>query len=888
MTDWQTLHSDDLPELPEHEAAPRRLRWRGGLVAMSLLLALWAGLATLWQQRNQGRAALADDLNAVIFAEETNRLFGQAQAARFMADAPATWQQRYARTFASPPGQGLPQPAGLSALAAIDYFDGHCAVVTVSQARYDPVRAYCLADEEWQRAPIPLIAWGDESVLEPLAGLQLRFRERDRIFAERLARDLAGQTEPLPPAGLEIVLEPHDLAGPFVVAEAGRLVLNSPLLLPAATGSEPDGVVDQGSSRASPQVIHLALAGLLAGHTAASPPAARSLPGRDRFITAAQTVLALPLLVDVATQNQIREGWRAELAGDWVSPFFADFLPQPSPVTAGQAELAARLTAAYLYDHLGPELLPQLLARLPQADSWDQLLASLPRPLDSPLVSQSATPLPLRPGAPGQAYATLSLEIEAAQYAGAARVTLANLYRVYNQPFRPPPLHTKLRYLDHRSQGQPGRFPAPRVLLSPAGVLFNWPDDDDRLQGWRLFVSQSGQSEAVMVEAGPELSLTTPDGLPLSPGCVGPGIDLAIEGAWLDAPRRFQASRITAQRVHRLNPRPASNRAILLVQANPVSDGPAQLFALTADGLSRPLLDLNPGLNLQPLPRAEGEVQRLLIQSDVPTCSRSWFGLYEAGRGLIDYWFAPPRPRQWLWRPDQTRPLFVKLNDDHTSHQVYEANQNYRVGQSRLEGASYWFLGWHLADQRLVTVGFRSYGSMLGLLDPAADRMTWLANLPVRAVSPQGLSPAGDWLAYPTGVASLFGPANWVYLQRPDGQGRLTSLRFDPGQMLASLTWSPELNRPRLALLVGPLQTSDTIRPSQLLWVDPTRPQAYVEVARAGPGQQLASPIFCRNGDLLYVVEGDGRYELRRQPPGQPALTLLTLDRAIYPVICNN
>jgi hypothetical protein len=72
------------------------------------------------------------------------------------------------------------------------------------------------------------------------------------------------------------------------------------------------------------------------------------------------------------------------------------------------------------------------------------------------------------------------------------------------------------------------------------------------------------------------------------------------------------------------------------------------------------------------------------------------------------------------------------------------------------------------------------------------------------------------------------------------------------------------------------------------LWLDPNQPEAYVEVAQAGEGEQFASPVFCRNGDLLYLAEAAGRYELRRQQPGQAAKTLFSLERPFYPIGCAN
>jgi hypothetical protein len=186
----------------------------------------------------------------------------------------------------------------------------------------------------------------------------------------------------------------------------------------------------------------------------------------------------------------------------------------------------------------------------------------------------------------------------------------------------------------------------------------------------------------------------------------------------------------------------------------------------------------------------------------------------------------------------------------------------------------------------LVTIGYRIDDIMLGLLDPASGQLARRANPPPYAVKAHGLSPTGDWLAYPTGLPSLFGPSGRLYLLNLAQHGRPIRLQLDSGQGLAALTWSPYLDQSALALLTGPIAADYTIRPSQLLWLDPARPQTFVPVAQAGEGEQFSAPVFCRNGDLLYVAEQGGRYELRRQSPGQPAETILSVERPIHPLAC--
>jgi hypothetical protein len=799
------------------------------------------GLWSLWRQRAEGRAALAEDLKAVVFAEESHRARGRFEPGLLTAEVPPGWQRAYRRSFEMPQSsEGLNPPA--VSLASIDDFDGRCALVTLANAPHDPVRAYCLTGTGWQRTPVSPAAWGDESELAPLAGLRLRFRERDRAFAERLAADLAGLAGRLPLAGLEIVLEPHDLAGPLILVEANRLILNSPELVPtwwqteapeaavvvspkiliAPAWANPVAAAEQSAitgwvgALSGPEAVRLALGRILVSRAGLSqPPPASRLPGVDRFIAAAQTVTAMHLLLSPETQARLREDWRAKLAGRWLSPFFAGHL------SAGQAKTAALLTADYITQRHGPETLPHLLAGLPQAISWDEIFGELQQRIQQRIEERSegesrrsalaggleqdqqriekrseGGDLPAAPpAAPEQSYATLWLEIKVAYYAGADRAVIAGLTRAYNRPIDRPPLAAKLRYLDNHNPGQPGRLSSPRFFLNPAGILFNWPYDDDRLQGWRLYASRPGQPEPLLIETGPGLALTTPDGLPLSPGCLGPGADLSIEGDWLEAPRRFQARQITVQRAPRLSPRPARSLAYLVVQTGLETEPASQLVALGADGSYRPLLDLTPRLQLFPLPVAGDEPLRLLARSDAPACSRSWFGLYEPGRGITAHWFAPAGPVEWLWRSDRAELLFVKATSN-SRYQFYKAGGAELFQWQNFSPYGFSFLGWQPANRRLVTIGYHTDGLMLGLLDPANGRLTWLANPPPYAIRPQGFSPAGDWLAYPTGLPSLFGPSGRVYLlnlERP-ALPAAAGGRSQPGR--PGLVALPGSNRP--------------------------------------------------------------------------------------------
>ena len=99
-----------------------------------------------------------------------------------------------------------------------------------------------MSQQQWRRAPVSKTAWGEaEAEITLQNGLQLRFRPRDQPFAEALKVDLERFFETLrqnDPAtaetlSFEIIIEPHDLQGPLILAEDHFLILNSPWLVSA-------------------------------------------------------------------------------------------------------------------------------------------------------------------------------------------------------------------------------------------------------------------------------------------------------------------------------------------------------------------------------------------------------------------------------------------------------------------------------------------------------------------------------------------------------------------------------------------------------------------------------------------------------------------------------
>ena len=153
MAEWQILDSDDFPEISpdEQETPPSRSRWgwvvlAGGILAFLIVV----GYTTLRERQVERRTAVRDDLEAIIFEEETQQFLGNAEQAieLMLPHSPDRWQQAYQQTFS---GDEIRPPPGSTQLNDIS-FDGTCAVVNVTLVNSEQVRVYCLHGEGWRRA----------------------------------------------------------------------------------------------------------------------------------------------------------------------------------------------------------------------------------------------------------------------------------------------------------------------------------------------------------------------------------------------------------------------------------------------------------------------------------------------------------------------------------------------------------------------------------------------------------------------------------------------------------------------------------------------------------------------------------------------------------------
>jgi hypothetical protein len=349
--------------------------------------------------------------------------------------------------------------------------------------------------------------------------------------------------------------------------------------------------------------------------------------------------------------------------------------------------------------------------------------------------------------------------------------------------------------------------------------------------------------------------------------------------------------------VTNLQPRPVDVAAATMppnnrpyIRAETLS--PSETFiALRADGSLQPLLTLQTGMRLVPLPIAAGQSPHFLFQFDRPNCERSWFAHYEPEHGLSQQWFGPAET-QWVWRQDRLEPLFFEDDAGRRNYYLYESDQTHVYASAAGSDRPVALMGWHAATQQPVVVFIRSGNPLLGLLDIETGRISNPVLPDLRGLETRRLSPAGEWLVYPANPRHLFGSSNRVDVLDLSQDRRATLIELAADQRLGHPVWSLYLEQPQAAFVAGPVgepveQGNDTFRSIRLLVAQPDHPGEYTLVTEVNPGERLATPRFCRDGSLLYRVEQAGRYHLRRQRPGAPAQTLLTLGYPVRPLACS-
>jgi hypothetical protein len=583
-----------------------------------------------------------------------------------------------------------------------------------------------------------------------------------------------------------------------------------------------------------------------------------NLPDAPRFFEATYAVGAMHLLLPAESRGLLPAHWQATLQGSWVSPFSVQLPGPEDPVILRKRRAAAHLTADYIYRRWGLRALLELARQAPGRAGWDQLFqAALQRP-------------------------TVSLDNEALLYSQSGFQVLSNVWR--------------------HEQVTPADFPLATTLQQV-------------LEG-RLRVTSAGQANPLLVELPADLALTTPAGLALPSACLPPGSRLAIDGTWLEQQRRLLAARVTVEQIPPLPLAPAPSTVVAYLvggalyeveraeSAGAVYSGPLSasgslafgvkqpilaqaLLALTTNGLLQRLTVLSPTLTVAPLPVEAGGWPHFLLKQDLPGCAGSWFFHYQPEQGVTGQWFSPPGLKQWLWRADRQTPLFFVEAEQQPGYHIYGAGPGLTLSPLGRTNAAFELLGWHSLAGQVVVRESALGESFVGLLDWERGMIKRQAPAYYQFLRSPELSPDGRWLAHMAGMETLSEASTRLDVLEVAAGREQTLLALPPGYGLDSIRWSPHLSRPRLAVLVGPIGEEGKIfRATQLLLVDPNQPSRPTLLAEAAAGDYLSRPVICHDEAVLYLVGQAGKYRLRYQRPGQPAVTLLTTDLPFRPISC--
>jgi hypothetical protein len=195
------------------------------------------------------------------------------------------------------------------------------------------------------------------------------------------------------------------------------------------------------------------------------------------------------------------------------------------------------------------------------------------------------------------------------------------------------------------------------------------------------------------------------------------------------------------------------------------------------------------------------------------------------------------------------------------------------------------FLGWNVEAGRLVSTASWFNETYIGLFDMASGQLTPMARPDYQPLQGRRLSPDGSWIAYLGGIRNILGPPDRLDALHLIQETDVTLIQVEKGEGLWLPAWSLYLDQPYLSVLAGPVVGADLER-SRLLIASPEQPNDFTLIAQAAAGEELASPVFCSDGSLLYRVERQGRYRLQQQRPGLPAKLLLEFDRPLWPIAC--
>jgi hypothetical protein len=149
------------------------------------------------------------------------------------------------------------------------------------------------------------------------------------------------------------------------------------------------------------------------------------------------------------------------------------------------------------------------------------------------------------------------------------------------------------------------------------------------------------------------------------------------------------------------------------------------------------------------------------------------------------------------------------------------------------------------------------------------------------------LSPDGEWLAFLASSLNSTMPPNRLEVINLNDESTQAVMILNITEAFWPPVWSFNLAQPRLAALAGPvINEREPALPTRLLVASPYQTNEFQVVAEAVGAERFVSPVFCADGALLYLVEADDVYQIRRQMPDRQAQTLATFAQPFYPLAC--
>jgi hypothetical protein len=702
-------------------------------------------------------------------------------------------------------------------------FNGECAVIDVKLDNDEKTRAYCLNDQQWKRAPISASVWGQE---QASIGLENGITLRYWPRDREFTQSLA-----------------EDLNQLFdTLRQTGHQIDETQL---------PTEIVIQPIDMASPLIAD----------------------------NGPQIVLNSPLLVPITTVSG-QADVRLSLAQTMLARMYST-----NSAALGSDNFADLPGATRILEAIHTVMAAHVL--LNSADQ-QQLVNTWRDQLDgqwgSPLYQQ-----PLNPAADSfnqVVAARLMAEYIYQSNGMAGLVDLAEQLSTTNS------WDTLFLSILNRSTADLEKeviaFSAEKTITAnPANTLPETPTQSlaATLTGYagessQPFASIALQDEPIWLDFSATPPVITADGASIPAYCIPPGTDFEISGEWLEFQRRFQVNSISlSQKIAPLTIPPSPDDTIAFLTTN------QHLTALSQDGELHPLINLDASLQMAPLPIAADKPPHFLFSLDLPLCEHTWLVRYTTDKGITNTWLSPPAPTKWAWRVSENDPLFFKLENE-TGHTIYQTNNSLTpevVSQTQIPIT---VLGWNQQAQQLVFQSPWMDFTNLGLIEPTTGNISKL-QMHIKPIQMRELSPDGQWLIILPEPDNLFERPHQLSLFNMEDLTTNKFLEIMAEEGIGSTIWSLYLDQPQIAILFGPLYGDDAMRLQRLAIAVPDQPETLTTVVEAGTGEQLASPVFCSDGSLLYQVEKNSQFQLNRWNPDQASQTLLTLNQPFELMVCS-